>query len=174
MVPRGQSTFTCACQGHPECRVHPQGHARQPLSHWVIIQGLTDTSKHKEHLRKKCPQGQCVVPLVRSDTMSPGLLAPASTHQQNKTEEVDVEHTFLKKHCSHLWGCTWVPRTRNKIYTSFQPGWATTCWSSGWVWSHSFAFSKHQHKLWASFICTNRGMLKWEVGKWARRRYLRE
>lgn len=61
MVPRGQSTFTCACQGHPECRVHPQGHARQPLSHWVIIQGLTDTSKHKEHLRKKCPQGQCVV-----------------------------------------------------------------------------------------------------------------
>lgn len=61
MVPRGQTTFTCTCHGHPECRVHPQGLARQPLSHQVIIQSLIATSKHKGHLRKKLPQGQCVV-----------------------------------------------------------------------------------------------------------------
>lgn len=38
----------------------------------------------------------CCFLLVRSDTRHPGVLAPGSAHQQNKTEEVDVEHTLLK------------------------------------------------------------------------------
>lgn len=98
MLPRRQSAFTCACHGHPECGIHPQGPARQPLSHQVIIQSLTATSTHKDHLRKKLPQGQHVaafhlwglIPWIQD---SLHLAVPIST---SKTEEVDMEHTLLK------------------------------------------------------------------------------
>lgn len=53
----------------------------------------------------------CCLPLVRSDTISPGLLAPGSVHQQNKTEEVDVEHTLLK---------TLLPPLRLYLGTTYQ------------------------------------------------------
>lgn len=140
-------TFTCACHKHPECRAHPQRPARQPLSHQVIIQSPTDRSKHKEHLRKKLPQGQCVVAfhcwgVIPGPQDSLHLAVPISNIKLKRW----MWNIHSWKYCSHLRGCIWVPCSRNSIYTSFQPGWATTRWSSGWVWSRSCCFSKQHSK----------------------------
>lgn len=179
MLPRGHSTFTCACYGHPKCRVHPRGPARQPLSHQVIIQRLTATPKHKEPLRKKLPQGQCFVAfhwwgVIPGIQESLHLAVPIST---SKTEEVDVEQTLLK---------TLLPPLRLYLGTMHhkQHLHVIPAWLGHKAVIHRMSISltpaplpsntSREHKLWASFSCTTRGMLKWELRKWARRRHLRE
>lgn len=169
MVPRGPSTFTCPCHRHPERRVHPQGPARQPLSHQVIIQSLTATSKCKEHLRKKLPQGQCLVAFYWWGVI-PGaqdswiVAVPISP---SKTEEVDVEHKLLK---------TLLPPLRLSLATTHQkhllinPAWLIHRMRIRFTSALLPSSTSREHRLWASFSCTTGGMLKWELGKWAWRR----